>query len=79
MPEYKNQHYVPRAHFKPFSLGGSGKAINIHLVQKDRAVWGGTHQRTMRQILLLRRGRAARETLGAIGRGLWKSRGKAGR
>lgn len=40
MPEYKNQHYVPRAHLKPFSLGGSGKAINIHLVQKDRPVWG---------------------------------------
>jgi hypothetical protein len=40
MPEYKNQHYVPRAHFKPFSLDGAGKAINIHLVHKDRPVWG---------------------------------------
>lgn len=40
MPEYKNQHYVPRAHFKPFSLDGEGKAVNIYLLHKDRVVLG---------------------------------------
>lgn len=40
MPDYKNQHYVPRAHFKPFSLDSAGKAINIYLLHKDRPVWG---------------------------------------
>lgn len=40
MPNYKNQHYVPRAHFRPFSLDGTGKAINVYLVHRDRLVWG---------------------------------------
>lgn len=40
MPEYKNQHYVPRAHFKPFSLDGEGKAVNIYLLHKERVVLG---------------------------------------
>lgn len=40
MPDYKNQHYVPRAHFKPFSINGAGKAINIYLLRQDRPVWG---------------------------------------
>lgn len=39
MPDYKNQHYVPRTHFKPFSLDGAGKAVNIYLLHKDRPVW----------------------------------------
>jgi hypothetical protein len=30
----KNQHYVPRCHFKPFSLGGEGRAINLFNVTK---------------------------------------------
>ena len=29
MPEHKNQHYVPRCHFKPFSVNGEGNAINL--------------------------------------------------
>lgn len=29
MPSHKNHHYVPKAHFKPFSLNGEGKAIHL--------------------------------------------------
>lgn len=36
MPSYKNQHFVPRTHFKPFSVGREGKAI--HLVNIDRGL-----------------------------------------
>lgn len=39
MPDYKNQHYVPRVHFKPFSFDGEGRAINIYLLNKDLNVW----------------------------------------
>lgn len=39
MPDYKNQHFVPRAHFKPFSLGGEGKAVHLYLIHKGRPVW----------------------------------------
>ncbi|RIV84384.1 DUF4238 domain-containing protein [Aurantiacibacter xanthus] len=38
MPEYKNQHYVPRAYFKPFSLNGAGRAINLYLLNHDRRI-----------------------------------------
>lgn len=38
MPEYKNQHYVPRAHFKPFSRDGAGRAINLYLLKQDRRI-----------------------------------------
>lgn len=38
MPEHKNQHYVPRAHFKPFSLDRAGRAINLYLLKHDRRI-----------------------------------------
>ena len=38
MPDHKNQHYVPRVHFKPFSFQGDGKAINIFLHQREKTV-----------------------------------------
>ncbi len=38
MADYKNQHFVPRAHFRPFSVGGDGLAINLYLSRRDRAV-----------------------------------------
>jgi hypothetical protein len=35
MASYKNQHFVPRCHFKPFTYEGAGKAINlINIVAK---------------------------------------------
>src|ERR1039458_6999558 len=30
MPDKKNQHFVPRCHFKPFTLNEEGKAINLY-------------------------------------------------
>jgi hypothetical protein len=30
MPDKKNQHFVPRCHFKPFTLDEGGKAINLY-------------------------------------------------
>lgn len=30
MPDKKNNHFVPRCHFKPFSLDEEGKAINLY-------------------------------------------------
>lgn len=42
MPEYKNQHYVPRAHFKPFSLDGAGRAINLYLLKHDRQIFSAS-------------------------------------
>lgn len=38
MPDHKNQHYVPRVHFKPFSFQAEGKAINIFLHRRDQTV-----------------------------------------
>ncbi|MGH0343942.1 DUF4238 domain-containing protein [Sinorhizobium meliloti] len=34
MADNKNQHFVPKAHLKPFSVNGEGKAI--HLFNLDR-------------------------------------------
>jgi hypothetical protein len=34
MADHKNQHYVPRCHFRPFSLGGEGKAIHLFNICK---------------------------------------------
>jgi hypothetical protein len=39
LPSNKNQHYVPRCHLRPFSLDNLGKAINLHLVNKGRAIF----------------------------------------
>lgn len=38
MADNKNQHYVPRCHFKPFSLNGDGLAINLYSHALARAV-----------------------------------------
>lgn len=39
MPAYKNQHFVPRALLRPFSVDGFGKAINLHLLAAGRPVF----------------------------------------
>jgi hypothetical protein len=38
MAEHKQQHYVPRCHFKPFSKDGKGGAINLFNITKDKTV-----------------------------------------
>ena len=40
MAQYKNQHFVPKAHFRPFSIEDRGQALNIYLITKDRPVFG---------------------------------------
>lgn len=40
MPDHKNQHFVPRAHLKPFSVDGRGKAINLHRIGAGAHVFG---------------------------------------
>ena len=40
MPAHRNQHFVPRAHLRPFSVDGEGRAIHLHLVGAGRAVFG---------------------------------------
>lgn len=38
MADNKNQHFVPKAHLKPFSVGGEGKAIHLFNLDGDRAI-----------------------------------------
>jgi Protein of unknown function (DUF4238) len=38
MPAHKNQHFVPRCALKPFSLDGSGKAINLFNIKSKRSI-----------------------------------------
>jgi hypothetical protein len=38
MSSYKNQHYVPRCLFKPFTLGAEGKAINLYNIRSVRFI-----------------------------------------
>jgi hypothetical protein len=38
MPQNKNQHFVPRAHFKPFSVNKEGSAIHLYNAKADRAI-----------------------------------------
>jgi hypothetical protein len=38
MAEHKRQHYVPRCHFKPFSVDGVGNAINLLNIASGKAV-----------------------------------------
>ena len=38
MPAHKNQHFVPRCALKPFSLGGTGDAINVFNIASKRAI-----------------------------------------
>ncbi len=42
MADYKNQHFVPKAHFKPFSIDGVGHAVNMYLVERERPVFGAS-------------------------------------
>ncbi|OYW38972.1 MAG: hypothetical protein B7Z42_07090 [Brevundimonas sp. 12-68-7] len=38
MADNKNQHFVPKAHLKPFSVDGEGKAIHLFNLDADRAI-----------------------------------------
>ncbi len=38
MPSQKNQHFVPRCHFRPFTAGCAGAAINIFNVKLQRGI-----------------------------------------
>lgn len=38
MADHKNQHFVPRCVFKPFTLDAEGKAINLYALRADRLV-----------------------------------------
>lgn len=38
MPSNKNHHFVPRVHFKPFSFGREGKAINLVNIERGQAI-----------------------------------------
>lgn len=39
MADNKNQHFVPRAHFRPFTVGDQGKAIHLFNLQRMKAVF----------------------------------------
>ncbi len=39
MADNKNQHFVPRAHFKPFSIGAQGKVINLYNLDRKQAIF----------------------------------------
>lgn len=38
MPELKSNHFVPKSHFKPFSLNKDGKAINLLHIQSSKLI-----------------------------------------
>lgn len=38
MADNKNQHFVPKAHLKPFSVDGEGKAIHLFNLDAGRAI-----------------------------------------
>ena len=38
MPSHKNQHFVPRCYFKPFSLDSEGRAINLYNIGSSQAL-----------------------------------------
>ncbi len=38
MPNQKNQHFVPRVYFKPFSLNRDGRAINLINIEQEIAI-----------------------------------------
>jgi Protein of unknown function (DUF4238) len=38
MASYKNQHYVPRCLFKPFTLDAKGKAINLYNIRSSKFI-----------------------------------------
>lgn len=37
MPDHKNQHFVPRCYFRPFSLNEKGRAINLYNISGYKA------------------------------------------
>jgi hypothetical protein len=40
MPAFKNQHFVPRCHFKPFTVNRAGRAINLIVTSNGKVVEG---------------------------------------
>ncbi len=40
MASNKNQHFVPRCYFRPFTVGGDGKAIHLVNLDLKRAIFG---------------------------------------
>lgn len=38
MPSHKNQHFVPRCYLRPFTIDGTGKALNIFNIDRGRAI-----------------------------------------
>lgn len=38
MADNKNQHFVPKAHLKPFTVDGEGRAIHLFNLDADRAI-----------------------------------------
>lgn len=40
LSDHKNQHFVPRCHLKPFTIGGDGKAINLYNIRRNVFVDG---------------------------------------
>ena len=38
MAENKNQHYVPKCHLRPFSIHGTGTAINLYNIRLDQGI-----------------------------------------
>lgn len=42
MADNKNQHFVPKCHFKPFSLNNEGKSINVYNHKLDKAIEGAS-------------------------------------
>lgn len=42
MAQNKNQHFVPKAHLKPFSIAGEGRAIHLVNLTRDRTIFGAS-------------------------------------
>lgn len=38
MSSYKNQHFVPRCYFRPFSLNRKGKAVNLYNINSSQTI-----------------------------------------
>lgn len=38
MADYRNQHFVPKVHFRPFSIDGAGHAVKMYLTEDDRFI-----------------------------------------
>jgi Protein of unknown function (DUF4238) len=42
LADYKNQHFVPKCYFKPFSVGADASAVNMYLINHGRPVFGAS-------------------------------------